>query len=143
MDNFVVGFAFSNSREAVLLVEKKRPEWMKGLLNGIGGSIEEGESSLDAMRRECEEETGLCLGWECKGIMRGINNDGSVFVCHIFYAYSHGIYAFKQKEDELLIIHNSSQVYRLPIVANLNFLIPYGRCKDGCIFMALDYRGRR
>lgn len=42
----------------VALVEKNRPEWQKGRMNGIGGHIEEGEAPWDAMVREFWEETG-------------------------------------------------------------------------------------
>src|SRR5687767_2261708 len=59
----------------VLLVRKARPEWQAGLLNGIGGKIQHlpirpqdtelrWESSLEAMRREFTEETGLSVDLE-------------------------------------------------------------------------------
>lgn len=59
----VVGFLFSGL--TVLLVRKTRPYWQVGLLNGVGGVIEENETPIDAMRREFEEETGCSieLGW--------------------------------------------------------------------------------
>jgi 8-oxo-dGTP diphosphatase len=59
MTSYVVGFAFSPNLHEVMLVEKKRPKWQIGLLNGPGGRIEVGESPLDAMVREFREETGL------------------------------------------------------------------------------------
>ena len=55
-----------------VLVRKNRPEWQKGLLNGIGGKIEPGESSLDAMRREFLEETSLDIqDWTCFSQVQG------------------------------------------------------------------------
>ena len=56
---YVVGF-YMNGDE-VLLIEKQRPERLKGLYNGIGGQIEEGEEPLTAMVREFEEETGVLV----------------------------------------------------------------------------------
>jgi 8-oxo-dGTP diphosphatase len=57
MIRYVLGFVFDFGFRNVLLIEKKRPEWMMGRLNGLGGKIEEGESPLEAMRRELAEET--------------------------------------------------------------------------------------
>lgn len=58
---YVLGFVFNKSFTKVVLIRKKRPEWQRNLLNGIGGKIEEGETSLDAMIRECREETDLLV----------------------------------------------------------------------------------
>ncbi len=55
----VVGFLFSEDFSYVVLIEKSKPEWQAGRLNGVGGKIEEGEEPLDAMRREFKEEAGL------------------------------------------------------------------------------------
>lgn len=43
----------------VLLVEKQKPEWQKGLFNLVGGKIEAGEGPIDAAIRELHEESGL------------------------------------------------------------------------------------
>lgn len=58
---YVAGFLFDEAREHVVLLEKQKPLWMKGKLNGVGGKIEDGETPIVAMRREFEEETGLAL----------------------------------------------------------------------------------
>lgn len=139
MDRFVVGFAFTQMLDKVLLVMKLRPEWQKGFLNGIGGKIEEGETSLEAMHRECREETGLSLSWIHKGIMQGINNDGGAFSCRIFYAYSEKVIEYRQIEDEILGLYNPSQIKSTEVITNLNFLIPYGIYDDGSKFISLTY----
>jgi 8-oxo-dGTP diphosphatase len=60
--NYVVGFIFSSDRNKVALIEKLKPEWQAGKLNGVGGKIEASdESPLDAMVREFEEETGALI----------------------------------------------------------------------------------
>lgn len=56
--DYVVGFAFRRGNSQVALIRKAKPEWQAGMLNGIGGSIEEGETALQAMIREFKEETG-------------------------------------------------------------------------------------
>ncbi len=109
MERYVVGFAFNENADSVLLVKKRRPRWMEGLLNGIGGRIEKGEKPLDAMNRECKEETGLSqLVWMYKGLLSGTNDDGNLFECHLFYAYNEDIFRFRQIEDESLKIYNVS-----------------------------------
>jgi 8-oxo-dGTP diphosphatase len=54
---YVAGFAFDEQK--VLLLRKKRPAWQYGLLNGVGGKIESGETPGQAMEREFFEETGV------------------------------------------------------------------------------------
>lgn len=58
MQEYVLGFCFSNSLEEVWLIRKKRPAWQAGKLNGVGGHVEEGETPLCAMLRESFEEFG-------------------------------------------------------------------------------------
>ena len=57
--SYVAGLAFSTDGGSVLLVEKLKPAWMRGLLNGIGGKVEPGEDGDRAMVREFREETGI------------------------------------------------------------------------------------
>ena len=59
MKLYCCGFMFSKDFSHVLLIEKARPKWQEGKVNGIGGHLESGESPVDAMVREFEEETGL------------------------------------------------------------------------------------
>ena len=59
MKQYVLGFMFSPDLSAVVMVIKERPDWQKGLFNGIGGHIEGGECAKEAMVREFQEETGL------------------------------------------------------------------------------------
>lgn len=56
----VAGFLFSGPR--VLLVEKIKPTWQAGLLNGVGGVIDPDETPSAAIEREFCEETGLPPG---------------------------------------------------------------------------------
>lgn len=57
--NYVCGFAFSKNKERVALILKNRPAFLAGKYNGIGGKIEETDTSvLTAMVREFKEEAG-------------------------------------------------------------------------------------
>lgn len=139
MQSYVVGFAFSKDMEQILLIEKLRPTWQEGCLNGIGGKIEKDELPLDAMHRECMEESGLELDWVCRGVMSGINGDKKPFECHIFYAYDDAIWDFKQKEDEPLSIYYAKELHDKKMIKNLRFLIPFGQSDDTKEFMQLEY----
>lgn len=71
---YVAGFLFSEDYAHVVLIEKNKPEWQKGKMNGVGGKIEEGETPEQAMRREFFEEAGLDIpSWQlfCKLNWRG------------------------------------------------------------------------
>lgn len=59
MRSYTLGFIFDGEFEHVALMDKQRPDWQKGRLNGIGGKIEDGESSLACIVREVREESGL------------------------------------------------------------------------------------
>jgi 8-oxo-dGTP diphosphatase len=72
MINYVLGFLFNNTMDRVVLINKQKPDWQKDHLNGIGGKIEDDESTIDAMTREFNEETGLCIDeWELFAFMEG------------------------------------------------------------------------
>jgi hypothetical protein len=72
--------------------------------------------------------------------MSGINNDSSGFECYIFYAYDDRVYEYKQMESEILRLMSPSSIRGLKVISNLNFLIPYGTCKDGSEYLTLKYR---
>ena len=61
MKKYVLGFMFSVVYNVpwVVLIQKARPDWQKGRLNGVGGKIEAGEYPVDAVVREFGEETGV------------------------------------------------------------------------------------
>lgn len=62
---YVVGFLFTTDMNKVLLIEKKRPDWQRGKLNGIGGKVETSEDFQTALAREFAEETTLRFdGWK-------------------------------------------------------------------------------
>jgi len=122
---YVAGFLFDEAVANVALIRKEKPEWQKGLLNGIGGKVEKQETPEDAMKREFREETGAeVAGWEffCKLNFRG----GEV---HFFTA--RGDYSVQSREKEEVcwvpveyVCHPKVK----DVVHNLKWLVPMAMC---------------
>lgn len=76
MAHYVVGFCIDIGYDAVILIQKTRPEWQRGRLNGVGGGVERGESAHAAMVREFTEETGLFIAsWKHFADMMTLRGD--------------------------------------------------------------------
>ena len=124
MKKYVVGFVFDKTYEKVLLIKKNRPEWQKGKINGLGGKIEEGETSIEAMRREFLEECGLDVpieDWFCFCEYNIIIPESA---CIYFYtATVDDIHEAKSTTDEII---NVCFPDMLPgnVIPNLKWLIP-------------------
>ncbi len=63
------------------MIEKARPEHLRGYLVGVGGHVEPGEDVLQAVRREVEEESGAYIHrWRRVGVQRAkLGGDIAVF----------------------------------------------------------------
>lgn len=117
--DYVIGFAFGRADSTVLLIEKNRPDWQKGKLNGVGGKIEPGETPMEAMIREFEEEAGLRIeNWRHFDTM--IFEKARVF-CFTTYATIGLCY---QKTDEKLAMIEVRNLDQYPVIPNLKWLVP-------------------
>lgn len=111
-DKYVVGLRFSLDLKNVALIRKLKPTWQAGLLNGIGGKIEDGETSEGAILREFEEETGLQTSieqWHRFHHMRGTNNDGRAFQIEFFCSIGNLLY-LKSPEAEKIEIWEAARI---------------------------------
>lgn len=87
---YVAGFMFNEAMSKVALIRKNKPAWQAGKLNGIGGKVEPGETSSEAMRREFVEEAGgTDSTWNHFCSMFGQNNNGEVFSVQFFFTIGH------------------------------------------------------
>jgi 8-oxo-dGTP diphosphatase len=128
MKNYVCGFLFTPDQRKVVLIRKNKPEWQKGLLNGVGGHIENGEHPLEAMIREFKEETGLNKpNW--KLLCELETEDKSA---HVYFYYSFSAHSVKPKSmtDEKVILFPIKNIHKVPCISNLNWLL----------YMCLDYQ---
>ena len=116
--NYVAGFMFSEDRSAVALIKKNKPEWQKGLYNGIGGKIEKREAPLSAMIREFKEETGVDHNdWISLCMLEG--DDWTVY---FYYTFSDKVYKVRSMEEEKVGI--VSPMALPDCIFNLRWLIP-------------------
>lgn len=129
---YVCGFAFPAMLDRVILIEKQRPAWQKGLFNGVGGHIEDGEMPVDAMVREFHEETGVLvpsLQWRCFALLNGYSQgeDNWDYQVSFFSAGLTGpeFMAADSMTDEEVLRIDLSEVYsgRLPVIPNIRMLI--------------------
>jgi 8-oxo-dGTP diphosphatase len=131
MVTYVLGFAFLNGDKDVILIEKTKPDWQKGLMNGVGGKLESyDESSLHAMVREFREETGIdtrLTQWKTFGEMYG---DG--FFIHLYRTSLPLGCKPQQMEDEVPYIFNVAQLNknRDKLISNIPWLVNMALDKD-------------
>lgn len=108
----------------VLLIEKDRPAWQKGLLNLPGGKVEEGETPEVAAVREVKEETGI----EIERVHRMGEIRDRDFIIHCFRAYCHKVdFNLKPRDGETEIPtwmewHDAIKDKRL--IPNLRVIMP-------------------
>ena len=118
----VLGFLFDFND--VLLIEKARPNWQKGRLNGIGGHIEDGESPIQAMIREFKEETQYEFGnhWYNFGKM-GCGTDWEVFLFSSISTSNFNELNDRVIGDETLKVCSKDNL-PVTVLPNLEWLIP-------------------
>ena len=124
---YVCGFAFDSVfKDRVVLIQKNRPEWQAGKLNGVGGKIEEFDlHPLNAMIREFKEETGVDItDWNifCE-------YESKDFIVYFFVTFTELMYDVKSITDEQIKILSINDTYFSDTLPNLKWLIP----------LALDY----
>jgi 8-oxo-dGTP diphosphatase len=123
---------FSYQRDRLVLIRKNHPDWQKGLMNGVGGHMEENESVWAAMSREFLEEAGVetnPLEWQHKlTIQNRVVQFG--YNLHILVAFSNLAYKVDSKTSELISLAHVDQILNDPgarsqLIPNLNWIIPF------------------
>lgn len=128
MTKYVLGFMFNEKETDVLLIEKQKPLWQKGKLNGIGGKIEDGESPAHAMYREFKEEVGIeCVSWKYIVTMGNPDWHADTFDAwsvDVFMAKSNDVFYYKQMEQEMPVLIRLDEFDKFNLISNLYWLIP-------------------
>lgn len=133
---YVLGFMFEIDLDKVALIRKLKPKWQYGLLNGIGGKIEKGETARGAMVREFREEATLGTSesdWKYIHLLKGTHAhpkdcpadwEVSVFACIM-----PDLRILRSAEQEQVSIEELQHVHPLrnDMIDNLPWLIAYSR----------------
>ncbi len=119
VQKYVLGFVFNFDRTQVAFIRKNRPKWQAGMLNGIGGKIEENETPFEAMIRECKEESTVSIN-EWKNFAKFTGDWGEV---ECFRAFHESLIQLKCPESEEIEVHNVSDLHNQHLSPNLHFLI--------------------
>lgn len=130
---FVVVLPFNADRSQLVLIEKTRPKWQKGLYNGPGGHIEPNEFPVDAAVRELHEETGVLFrADELRQVAWVIVEDPQereLAKISVFSVFDDRVYEMRAQTDEQLIQTTVARMWEYPkfierLMPDLLWLIP-------------------
>lgn len=134
---YVVGFNFSRDRQRVLLIQKTKPAWQKGLLNGVGGKVENNETALEAMVREFKEETNVTTKPEewrgfasLEALRTGRDSQPKASALVYFFRRFGAVVGVQQMTEEPLRVCWLDLFEGLPVVPNLRWLVPMALSLD-------------
>jgi 8-oxo-dGTP diphosphatase len=127
--NYVLGFMFTPDRKRVGLIKKTKPVAQVGLWNGIGGKIESHETSLSAMVREFEEETGVATAVEdWAGSCLVLEDIHHNYTIDVFKAFSWEVERIETVTDETVRVWNVQDLFNETHghkpVSNVKWIIP-------------------
>lgn len=115
-----LAFVFNENLDQVLLIKKQKPPQHAGLLNGLGGKLEAGETHLGCVTREISEEAGLSIPpqkWLSVGQMTWSNWEVSIWTAT---TTDNNAKAFPESG----VAWYPVQILPKNIIANLAWLIP-------------------
>ncbi len=151
---YTLGFMFSKEGDKVLLIQKDRPKWQAGKLNGIGGKIDhflDSESDLRTTQvREFHEETTIGTAieeWELFAIITGTETEdktgtevGSTYNIYCYRCFSDKMFEAAQIESEIPTIISSFRTHEWNCLTNVNWLVPMALYHQGSV-LKINYNG--
>jgi len=123
----VLGFLMNEDK--VVLIRKRKGTWQEGRLNGIGGTVEEGETFHEAMVREFEEEAGIRKPvWSEVGQINLLDSDSEEkdLIVTIFFAYASvdDLHEVKTMTDEKVDIYDLQDVFKADdVLFNVKYML--------------------
>lgn len=128
---YSMGLAFNKSMTHVVLLEKNKPDFLKGFWNAPGGKIEEGETALKCCIREFNEECGVLItSW--KHIFHCVNKPNS-YSLDVFYTTNDDIFSAKTMTDEKVAVVAMQFLDMYHLATNINWMIPF------CVHRSLSF----
>ncbi len=145
--DYVLGFLFNKTKQneddfgtKVALIKKNKPEWQKGKFNGIGGKIELGETPIQAMIREFEEEAGIKIeDWREFAVLN-VGGENKVYCfsavknCEITSITDEEVFWF----DIYPYYDFSGLCFEENVLPNLKWLIPMAQSQED-IYAKVEY----
>lgn len=120
---YVAGFLHDD--DLVAMVEKNRPEWQAGLLNGIGGKIEQSDLlPVSAMTREFEEETGVYISereWQHFLTLEGTQSRVYCYAAFDTGGWLSKVRTVEDEEIRLIPFEFLDEYYTVP---NVKWIVP-------------------
>lgn len=125
MVEYVLGFRFSTDLKKVVLIEKLKPSWQAGKLNGVGGKLESNETLSEAIAREFKEETSVQTypsEWSYALTMIDKKNEPKNWLVHVFCSVGDITQCHTVEREKIFIC----DVDNLPknLIPNLRWQIP-------------------
>lgn len=120
-----LGFVFTPDLSQVILIEKHRPRWQDGRLNGLGGKVEAREQWRTGLSREVFEEANVRIpsrAWQPVGKISLKNWRVHVYTTR----YTGSTANLKTKTDEPVAWYSTSNLPK-QVMDNLNWLIPLAK----------------
>lgn len=119
--NWTLGLIFSISGQNVVLITKENFEPHKGLLNGIGGEIKEGETIQGCMERECKEETGMVIPADNWQHFLTLEVNGHNVEC--LRVFTENVWDHKTVTNEAVKLYKVAGLRSWSMVPNLNWIM--------------------
>lgn len=134
--NYVVGFAFNKEKTKLLLIQKTKPEWQLGLLNGIGGKIESYDSTpYHAMTREFFEESNLKTIKEDWYFFSKVEHNNFELNCFVGFFEDTFLNTYESVTEEIIVYKEVQDLYNKQFsgcISNLKWLI--STCLDDDLY---------
>jgi 8-oxo-dGTP diphosphatase len=129
MHQYTNTFIFSKYANKVLLIEKNKPAWQKGHLNGIGGKVEDNEFPIDGAVREIAEECGLTLDPIDLIHFCNFGGDGWIMNCYAAFISPYILESYESLTDEKVKIFDVDLICpgNPLIIPNLAWLVPMAK----------------
>jgi len=112
---FTLIFMFSKNLDNVLLLERKKPPFV-GLLNGLGGKKESGETWSQCAIRELYEESGLMEAVDYKNLEFLMEIGPPQFTMHVFA----GVLSTDWPHKEMVLSEGTLRMYDAKSIAEEN-----------------------
>lgn len=109
MKRYCLGFVFNREQTEVALLKKRSSDaYNPDCWNGVGGHVEEGETSIEAVSRETWEETSVRVDVQC-WVPIGCLSDGVNYHVDVFAALT-DVSGLSTTTDEAVQLFNRQEV---------------------------------